>query len=233
MHRRGFRLPIAQVQGSVQLGALHPRGRAGDARDASQRDPGVRLGHVRLPPGTSRARSSRASAPRSARCFFFRRFSRTARPLVVASVCPLKNVENGFRNAIVGRVGARPRALDRGRRSIAVGRSRACRPDRPESRLPASRARAPPPPPPRDADRGGVFRRDSTPRGNNTHLRFDEIARSRERKKKKQPLTISRLPAARSSPHAAPTATARLDSSRFSRRFTSPRLGATTAGGTS
>ena len=86
MHLRGFRLPIAQVQGSVQLGALHPRGRAGNARDASQRDPGVRLGHVRLSPGTS----PRANV---ARCFFFRCFSRTARPLVVASDCQLENVE--------------------------------------------------------------------------------------------------------------------------------------------
>ena len=119
MHRRGFRLPIAQVQGSVQLGALHPRGRAGNARDASQRDTGVRLGHVRLPPGTSHVRSSRASRP-DATCFFFRCFSRTARPLV-CRVC----VDRRFRNAIVGRVSARPRprALDRCR-SRSIGRVR-------------------------------------------------------------------------------------------------------------
>ena len=106
----------------------------------------------------------------------------------------LEKVVTGFRNAIVGRVGARPRALDRARRSIALGRSRARRPDRPESRLPASRARAPPPPPPRDADRGGCLSARFDAARNNTQLRFGEIARSRRKKKKnKQPLTISRL----------------------------------------
>ena len=80
---------------------------------------------------------------------------------------------------------ARPRALDRARRSIALGRSRARRPDRPESRLPASRARAPPPPPPRDADRGGCLSARFDAARNNTHLRFGEIARSRRKEKKK------------------------------------------------
>lgn len=140
MHRRGFRLPIAQVQGSVQLGALHPRGRAGNARDASQRDPGVRLGHVRLPPGTSHVRSSRASRP-DATCFFFRCFSRTARPLVVASVCQLENVETGSGTRSSG-------ASARGRgsaRSIALDRSRARHPDGPDSRISAfSHARGAP-----------------------------------------------------------------------------------------
>ena len=140
MHRRGFRLPIAQVQGSVQLGALHPRGRAGNARDASQRDPGVRLGHVRLPPGTSHVRSSRASRP-DATCFFFRCFSRTARPLVVTSVCQLENVETGSGTRSSG-------ASARGRgsaRSIALDRSRARHPDGPDSRISAfSHARGAP-----------------------------------------------------------------------------------------
>ena len=233
MHRRG--LPIADRAGTRlgSTGSTTPtRSRRGRARcfpARPRRAPRSRPPSSRYVP---RAIVARLRASKREVFLFSALFAdcASARCRVRLS---LENVENGFRNAIVGRVGARPRALDRGRRSIALGRPRARRPDRPESRLPASRARAPPPPPPRDADRGGVFRRDSTPRGNNTHLRFDEIARSRERKKKKQPLTISRLPAARSSPHAAPTATARLDSSRFSRRFTSPRLGATTAGGTS
>ena len=53
-------------------------------------------------------------------CFFFRCFSRTARPLV-CRVC----VDRRFRNAIVGRVSARPRprALDRCR-SRSIGRVR-------------------------------------------------------------------------------------------------------------
>ena len=87
---------------------------------------------------------------------------------------------------------AAARARSRCRRSIALGRSRAC------LRVRSTRVASPPsararrlPPPPRDADRGGVFRRDSTPRGNNTHLRFDEIARSRGGKKKKKVLTIT------------------------------------------
>lgn len=121
MHRRGFRFPIAQVQGSVQLGALHPRGRAGNARDASQRDPGVRLGHVRLPPGTSHVRSSRASRPDARRVSFFGAF----RGLRVRSLSRTRKRRDGFRNAIVGRVGARPRqrALDRAR-SVACASPR-------------------------------------------------------------------------------------------------------------
>jgi hypothetical protein len=185
MHRRGFRLPIAQVQGSVQLGALHPRGRAGDARDASQRDPGVRLGHVRVPPGTSQPRSSRdASHTRGGVSFFGAFRGLRVRSLSRPSVTRKSRDRVPERDRRARR--ARPRALDRAQSSIALGRSRARRPDRPESRLPASRARAPPPPPPRDADRGGCLSARFDAARNNTHLRFGEIARSRRKEKKKK-----------------------------------------------
>ena len=226
MHLRGFRLPIAQVQGSVQLGALHPRGRAGNARDASQRDPGVRLGHVRLSPGTS----PRANVTR---CFFFRCFSRTARPLVVASVCSTRKSRDGFRNAIVGRVGRAAAATSARSRSIAVDRSRTRRSDRPDPRLPAERARGAPP---RDADRGGLVPRDSTRRAVTTRgwRESDVAARRLDEKKNTNTSDIKRNPSENvpSRTRAANRERA-YDESRFSRRFTSPRLGASAAGGTS
>ena len=151
MHRRGFRLPIAQVQGSVQLGALHPRGRAGNARDASQRNPGVRLGHVRLSPGTSPARTSRASAPRRASVFLFPVLFADCASARLSRLCRQTVPERDCRARQRSSAATRARSL-----SIAVDRSRAHRPGRPDWRFP-SRARGAPP---RDADRGGLVRRD-------------------------------------------------------------------------
>ena len=146
----------------------------------------------------------------------------------------LEKVVTGFRNAIVGRVGrGRARSIALRARSRSVGRARVAPID--PSRVSPPRARA------RRRRRrratpieAGVFRRDSTPR---VTTRICASARSRDRDEKKKKIKTA------SDDLSSPTralllsprllTTTYLDSSRFSRRFTSPRLGATTAGGTS
>jgi hypothetical protein len=146
----------------------------------------------------------------------------------------LEKVVTGFRNAIVGRVGrGRARSIALGARSRSVGRARVAPID--PSRVSPPRARA------RRRRRrratpieAGVFRRDSTPRVT-TRICASARSRDRDEKKKKKKTASDDL----SSPTRALLLSPRLltttylDSSRFSRRFTSPRLGATTAGGTS
>ena len=106
------RLPIARTAARFNW-ERYTHAVAPGARDASQRDTGVRLGHVRLAPGTSTC-DRRAPHAQTRDVWLFRCFSRTARPRVVANTKTSRRVA---RNAIVGRVGARPRqrALDRAR----------------------------------------------------------------------------------------------------------------------
>ena len=137
------RLPIADRAGTRlgSTGSTTPtRSRRGRARcfpARPRRAPRSRPRSSRYVPTAIVARR----LTHARRCFFFRRFSRTARPLVVASVCQLENVETGSGTRSSG-------ASARGRgsaRSIALDRSRARRPDGPDSRISAfSHARGAP-----------------------------------------------------------------------------------------
>ena len=173
--------------------------------------------------------------PRRATCFFFRCFSRTARPLVVANTKTSRRVPERDRRAR-RRAAAAARA-----RSRSIGRVRVAPMD-PIRVSPRFLTRAARRGAPRDAVRGGLVSF-----GASDALRVTTRARRRKVKprrlgtlqahSKNEKRKTERATDATTSLRVvflnAPTRTPLVLESRFSRRFTSRRLGVITAGGTS